>query len=330
MKTARVVMQLALAGVVIPTAAADEPSGRFVLGAGFSSDEGFLASAEVANDDLFGSGQALSLTASMSARRQMFLLRHDVPDVLGSGFDLRTELFDTRRQLPGFERRGSGGAITLSHALGPSTRGYLRYRVEEVGVTFDGIARATAVGLGEGRFATLRAGVVHDTLDARFAPTRGTRYELWGEVADRGLGSEHDLMRIGGSFDHARDLGRFTLRLHGDGTHVRSREPGGVPLSQRLYHDGHGELSGYPFGSITDGATFEARGRVELELPVWRAAGLSIATFAEAGVRDTSMYPAVGVSILWRSPIGPLRFDWAIPLDRGGGGPAVFSFGAGF
>jgi outer membrane protein assembly factor BamA len=37
---------------------------------------------------------------------------------------------------------------------------------------------------------------------------------------------------------------------------------------------------------------------------------------------------SVGVSIIWRSPIGPLRFDWALPLDGERRG-AQFLFGLG-
>jgi outer membrane protein insertion porin family len=70
----------------------------------------------------------------------------------------------------------------------------------------------------------------------------------------------------------------------------------------------------------------EAVGRAELEVPIWKAAGLSLAGWADAGLRynaDSMWGPtdspllrrSVGFSIIWRSPIGPLRFDWAIPLD---------------
>ena len=35
---------------------------------------------------------------------------------------------------------------------------------------------------------------------------------------------------------------------------------------------------------------------------------------------------AYGFGLIWRSPIGPLRFDWAKPID---GGPTRFIFGIG-
>ena len=292
-------------------ARADEPTGRFELGAGFSPDDGFLAHAEIAQDDLFDTGQRLSLSADLTARWQAFRIAHGADDVLGTGLDLQTELFTERRALPGFTREGTGGAITLGRQLDGATRAYLRYRIEDVAVALDPAPARIAPGrLGDGLLATLRAGLVHET--------RGHRLELWAETADRRLGSDHELMRIGASLDHARPLGPLTLRLHGRGSLVRA--PGGVPLAERLFHDGHADVRGYPIGAIASGDTFEGLGRAELELPVWRAAGLSVAGFADAGLRgsgnaDLRLHRSVGASILWRSPIGPLRFDWAIPLD---------------
>jgi outer membrane protein assembly factor BamA len=42
-------------------------------------------------------------------------------------------------------------------------------------------------------------------------------------------------------------------------------------------------------------------------------------------------FRAVGAGIIWRSPIGPLRFDWAFPLDgKDRDRVFVFNVGAGF
>lgn len=325
----------------VPTVAlAAEPSGRFEIGAGFDSDEGFLAHAGVYQDDLFHTGQRLALTADLGARWQAFRLRHEVDDLLGSGLDFETELFHERQARHGFTREGNGGQVTVSRALGAHTRGYLRYRVEDVDVDVDGgeIARALqppTPALGEGLIATLRAGAIYDTLDDRILPTRGTRLEAYAETADRSLGSEHEWLRLGGSLDHARPLGPLTLRVHGRADYLRSAD-GAVPLSARLQHDGHRDIRGYPFGSLDElrltpdgavaaGDNFEGLGRVELELPVWKRAGLSIAVFGEAALRGNTdrawgetgveLYRSAGASIIWRSPIGVLRFDWAIPFD---------------
>ncbi len=334
------------------------PTGRFELGAGYAPDEGLILHAGVVQDDLFGTGQRLALTTELSALGHRFHLGHEVADLLGSGLDLRTELYATRRQRPGFAREAHGGALTVGRRLDRATRVYVRYRAERVGVALDdpdaaAAAAALARGLpaartGDGRLAALGAGIAHDTRDDRLLPRAGTRLELFAERAAPALGSEVSLLRLAAAADHARPLGPFTLRLQARGAHVRSLDGLPVPLAERLHHGGHRDLRGYPLDAlglvvrdghrVAAGADSRLDGRVELELPVWRAAGLSIAAFADLGVRHNadpgwgptgaSLHPAVGASIIWRSPIGPLRFDWAIPLDGRDRRPA-FLFGLG-
>ena len=118
-----------------------------------------------------------------------------------------------------------------------------------------------------------------------------------------------------GVAEHARPLGPFTLRLHGHATAVHSRDPMGVPLAFRLQHEGHAALRGYALETGTlAGHNVAAVGKVELELPLVPKWGLSVAGFADAGWRynaDAAWGPrgallqrSVGVSVIWRSPIG--------------------------
>ena len=49
----------------------------------------------------------------------------------------------------------------------------------------------------------------------------------------------------------------------------------------------------------------------------WADAGLRQNTDSMYGSTDRPlMQHSVGLSLIWRSPIGPLRFEWGIPLDR--------------
>jgi outer membrane protein assembly factor BamA len=145
----------------------DPPTGRFVVGAGFSSDESFIAHAGIAQDDLFGTGQKLSLTADLSMLRQDFLVAHEVPDLLGSGLDLRSELYSRRRVYDTFARESSGGALTLGHQLDRTTRIYARYRFEHVAMNmnagyFDQAAR-TACPDASATARTRRSGPASST-----------------------------------------------------------------------------------------------------------------------------------------------------------------------
>lgn len=292
-----------------------KPTGTFEIGVGYSPDDGFIAHAEVVQPDLFRTGRKLALTADMSAIRQRAALTYDVP--LSPNLTLNTGLFTQRRDFTRFAREGTGGELGLTYKLDRHTRIYGRYRIEAVAIT-DVVQQKPmhSIAEGSGTVATLGAGIVHDTLDG-LIPRRGTRIEVFTERADPRWGSSTRFERSGGSLDLARAVGPLTLRLHGHAAFIR----GDAPLSERLQHDGHAEVRGYALDSVSPlGSKLEAVGRVELETPSWK--GLSLAAWFDAGMRedpdrsrDPLLQRSVGLSLIYRSPIGPMRLDVAVPLD---------------
>ena len=70
----------------------EKPTGTFQIGAGFSSIESFVAQAQIAQNNLFGRGQNLSLQATLSRIRTIANLRFaDIPS---------PARFDDREVLP--------------------------------------------------------------------------------------------------------------------------------------------------------------------------------------------------------------------------------------
>lgn len=320
----------------------EPPTGTFMLGAGYSSVEGFIASASIAQDDLFRTGTHLSLHARLSARRQLFLLRFVDPDVLGSKLGLGVDLYNDVKQRPGFERGGAGGSLMLSHPIVGKLRAFVGYRIEEVEVTPEATfsARATDMlpPLVGGTLSALRAGVVYDTLDRRIAPLRGSNIGASIEVADARLGSDLHFTRTEAWAQTHQPIGPLTLHLSGSLTTITG--PGGAPRSERLFLDSMHELRGYmplEFGPVDRmgvpvGGEAKLLGSAELEVPLIRQIGLSATAFADVGglfdrAAGSQIGRSVGVGLLWRSPIGPLRFSWALPLD--GSDELVFGFGIG-
>ena len=320
----------------------EPPTGTFVLGAGFSSDEGFIASASIAQDDLFRTGSHLSLHARLSARRQLFLLRFVDPDVLGSRLGLGVDLYNDVKQRPGFERGAAGGSLTLSHPIVGKLRAFVGYRIEEVEVTPEATLAARATDMlppfAGGTLSALRTGVVYDTLDRRIAPLRGSNIGASIEIAGSRLGSDLRFARTEAWAQTHQPIGPLTLHLSGSLTTISG--PGGAPRSERLFLDSMQELRGYmplAFGPVDSmgmpvGGEAKVLGSAELEVPLIRRIGLSATAFADVGglfdrTAGSQIGHSVGLGLLWRSPIGPLRFSWALPID--GSDKPVFVFGIG-
>lgn len=310
--------------------------GVFAIGAGYSSVESFVAMATIAQPDLFGTGDGLALTARISKLRQLFALRFTDPSLFRSGYALTADLFHDERVLPGFTRVSSGGALTLSREVAPHLHAFATYRLEQVSQRTDvaWIARSIRdVAPLDPLLSSLRGGLEYNTLDDPLLPTRGTRIGGSIEVADRRLGSDVNLLRTEAWASTHAPLGPLTLHLGGR----MSAVSGEVPRTERLFLDPRevrgfmpGELGPLDGWGMPAGGTMKVTGRAELELPLIRKAGISAVGFLDAGgVLERGLGASgmsYGVGFVWRSPIGPLRFDWAWRPD---GGPPVFGFGIG-
>ena len=312
-----------------------KPPGLFQIGAGFSSVESFIATATIAQDNLFGTGKGLALSARISKLRQLFALRYSDPAILGSDYGFAIDLVHDERVLPGFTRKSSGGALTLSREIAPHLRVFGTYKLEAVeAIDPLAVARTTAPLAGTTLLSSLRGGLEYNTLDDPYMPMRGTRIGGSIEIADRRLGSDVNLMRTEAWASTHAPLGPLTLHLGGRVSTIS----GDVPRTERLFLDPR-EIRGFmpdELGPVDGwgmpaGGTMKLSGRAELEAPLIRRLGISAVGFLDAGgVLDrgagtTGM--SYGVGLVWRSPIGPLGFDWAWRPD--GGGP-VFGFGFGF
>lgn len=330
------------------------PTGTFSVGAGFSTDDGFIASAAVRQPNLFGRGQDLSLTARLSERRQLYLLHFGEPHLGDSDVGLGVDLYNSAQEWPGFTRNAAGGALTLSRPLGHHTVGFVGYRLEDVSVDpaaplvsermIEPGAWDPALMMRGGVLSSVRTGIVHDTRDRPLFPRRGTVAGAWIERADPQLGSDIDLTRGAAYASQHLPVGPFTLHLGGAVEGVTSRDPRGVPLSERLQLDGSSELRGYAPGSlgpslggIALGGNLKATARGELEFPIAERIGLSGSIFFDAGgVVDlegragSAFGQSVGVGLTWQSPIGPLQVGVAYPLDGEGGPEIMFGIGVTF
>lgn len=324
--------------------ATKKATGTFEVGAGYATDDGFVARATIAQANLFGTGDLLALDASISARRQLFDLRFGAPHVLDSDFRLDTTLYSERRILPGFARSAVGAAATLSHPLDDHVTAFATYRIERVDPTGgdDPVHRATDptetyLAPHPYTLATLRAGLAYSTLDHPLFPLHGSSLGASIEVADPRLGSDLRYTRVDAYASTHQPLGPLTLHLSGRVAAIGSPDAAGVPSTERLFLDGSRDLPGFLPGALGPpvGGNLMALGRAELEVPLSKRLGLSLVGFYAAGsVYDWhgngGIGQSAGIGLLWRSPLGPLRIDFAIPIGGGGAPGLVFGLGGAF
>ncbi|MDP9033436.1 MAG: outer membrane protein assembly factor BamA [Myxococcota bacterium] len=374
--------------IVVNIEVAEKATGTFQVGAGFSSIESFIATAQVQQANLFGNGQALALQAQVSALRQLVTLRFFEPYFLDSDWNSSIELYDTLYVFPDFSRRSVGGSLTFGYALvQPWLRLSLTGTLEWDSVdtspsnTFFGAAPGFASVFQQlplanlfnsGRVASLRPSITLDTRDNRLFPTAGVFLQASTELASEVVGSEFNYLRhrftgrfyypLGGS--NGMPGSGFVIKLNTEFGLITSPDPQGVPIFQRYFLGGILDVRGFTLRSIGPrlpltqgldpnslpianganvGGNLQAYENLELEFPILDKVGIRGVVFFDAGnawntedqfcrttpapqfphvVSPCFSFPgslgylrtSVGAGVRWFSPLGPLRFEWGVPL----------------
>lgn len=260
--------------VIINFEIGERPTGTFQVGAGFSSVENFIATAQVQQANLFGNGQSLALQAQFSSLRQIVSIRFFEPYFFDSDWSFSTELFDQVYVFPDFSRQSLGGSLTYGYAL---IQPWLRLSLTGT-IQYDKVSTATTNSFlgtssgyasvfqrlplanlfNDGRTISLRPALIYDTRDNRLFPTKGLYLQLSTEWADTLLGSELQFLRhrftgrayypLGGNTGQPGS--GFVLKLNTEFGYITSPSSEGVPIYQRFFLGGILDMRGYRLRTV--------------------------------------------------------------------------------
>jgi outer membrane protein assembly factor BamA len=291
---------------------AEDRTGTFQIGAGYRTDDSFMASAVVAKNGLFGPDSRLALEAAIDARRQRLGIVVEDGNLFDSGVGLRLEGYHDERLLPGFTRKATGVSLELRREILTDVAAFVGYRLENVTAAYEPGERRYRLG-------TLTTGLEYATGETRVGFALAT--------SGRRLGSEVEQSRVETWASHREAVGPFIVHASARGRMFLEdpRQNGKRVDSELIYFDGSSDIRGYAPGALggARGGNLLWTARGELELPIVKRWGLSLVGWADAGFMASDGFLETGASlgggILWHSPIGPLRLDLALPV---GGAPA--------
>jgi outer membrane protein insertion porin family len=245
---------------------AEKATGTFQIGAGFSSIESFIATAQVQQANLFGRGQSLSLQAQVSGLRQLVNVRFFEPYFFGSDWSTSVDLYDQLRIYDSFQQQSLGGALTFGYPLmAPWLRANLTYTGESVKVTTGsgGTLLGTSAAVSyfqrlplanlfqDGFLSSLRAGLVWDTRDNRLFPKNGVFLQASSELASPIFLSENNFLRHRATARFYYELADgFVLKSNSEFGFVSSPNPQGVPIFARFFLGGIFDMRGYRLRSV--------------------------------------------------------------------------------
>ncbi len=298
----------------------ERPTGTFQVGAGFSSIESFIATAQVQQANLFGRGQSLSLMAQLSGLRQLVDIRLVEPYLLDTRISAQFNVFDQLRVYSGFSLNSRGGSVSLGYPLlGPDLAAAVTYTLKNDQVdtstssTFFGTASASTVFqrlplanlFTSGLTSSIKPTLTYDTRNNRLFPSAGVYVQASSELALAELGSTNQFIRNHLTARLYYPLSsRITLKLNSDSGIVTSPSGNGVPIFARYFLGGIFDVRGYRLRTVgprlplktalDENASFYGNGAViggnlqyfqnlELEFTIIEAVGLKGVLFTDLG-----------------------------------------------
>jgi translocation and assembly module TamA len=157
----------------------------------------------------------------------------------------------------------------------------------------------------------------------------GRRFDLDIRGASDALGSDTSFLQLRTSAKWVHSLGsRTRLLSHARAGYTIKQKLQALPASVRFFAGGDRSVRGYAYNSL---GPVDANGKViggsrllegGLELEQMVSADWGVAAFADSGSAFSDSNPdfstGVGLGLRWYSPIGPVRLDFAHPLDGSG------------
>lgn len=344
----------------------EKPTGTFQVGAGFSSVENFIGTAQITQSNFFGWGQSASLSAQISSLRQLLQLQFVEPYFLDTQWTFAFDFYRTEADYTSFIRESTGGNLTFGHPLPfldtDDIRLFATYTLEDVGVRGSSRFFEPIAGIFQsGVTSSLRLSINWDTRNNRLFPSKGFVQSASVETAPSWLGSELEFTRYTGVSRWYFPLPwRLVFKTQAQIGYITFPEE---PLiSEQYFLGGINSVRGYTLRSISpEKEVAQNRGdpqsalspfavggnkqviiNTELEFPILESVGVRGVLFYDLGNAwaidqayfdntefdlPLGLFHSVGFGFRWFSPIGPLRFEWGFPLTpRDFDEPMLFEF----
>ncbi len=324
------------------------------FGGGYSTTDGVIGDVAIEDRNIFGTGRHVKLKLSGSLVKLQAEASFTEPHLLGTnvagGFDLFYRDYDASRQ-SSYKSQKIGGALRAGYALSENVTGSVNYtfaqnKLYDVGATASAAIKEATGGGSSNTYYTSSVGygLAYDTRDNRKLPTSGSSFVLAQDFAGPG----GDVRYIKSTID-ARTYYKAAenITLVGRATAGSITGWGGQDVRLLdMYYLGNETVRGFATAGIGPRDTFStnrdalggtnyisttAEARFGLPL-IPDEIGLRGAIFADAGSlfgtsaaaaklpgiagANAALRASVGAGLIWDSPIGPLRADYAFPLAK--------------
>lgn len=336
--------------VVLIVDVIDQSTGNFGVGAGYATGgEGFIVEASIEEKNFLGRGQYIRVAASGGAKTRNYSISFTEPYFLGYRLAAGFDLFKTESRIyDNYSYQDQGFSLRVTAPITNDLSTTFRYNYKEMDYTTDGFLLLSRpyqdlVNGSPWVTSSISNSFNYNTLDTGVLPHEGIIASVTQEFA--GLGGDSQFYKLSGKV-----RGYYTLSdeqdiigsLSGAAGHVLSTDGGHLNVFDQ-FTLGADDIRGFansgigprmnrnddPLGGTT---FFTASAEVTFPLPgVSQDAGFRGGFFLDAGTLygndvkvtkgkllgdELNLRASAGASLIWASPFGPLRVDYAVPFMK--------------
>ena len=320
---------------------------RHLIGGGvsYSTIDGAALEGYWMHRNLFGHGESLRFDASVSrigaedvenfSYKLATTFRR--PGVFTPDTDLTLKLSGERETVDTYESSTIAAKVGVEHRFSPVLTGASAVNVEWADIN-------DAFGNNTYLIASLPSKLDYDTRDNKLDPTEGLRGTIDAEpLAEFNAGTIALITK--GSLSGYWAFGeseRFVLAGRGALGTIVGGDTEDIPATRRFFLGGGGSIRGFEYRTVGPAVNGEVVGglsffETSLELRMRVTDTIGIVPFIDAGAAYEDPLPdfaeeisiGAGIGIRYYTPLGPLRFDIAVPLTGDNDNAFAFYVGLG-
>jgi translocation and assembly module TamA len=316
----------------------EAPAHVVSLGGLYSTDLGAALNASWTDRNLFGNGEKLTLSAAATELGGTASLQPGynvgaqllLPAWLQPGQQLQFNAAALRQYLETYQQTAFTAGATLTRKFSDQLSGSVGLALEQEQIIQVGVTSHYTL-------LSLPITLKFDNTDNLFEPTRGFRATATVTPAES-LGGQSGntpfvtLQANGSTYIDLSGNGRSILALRALVGAIAGATQFQIPPDQRLYAGGSDTVRGYkyqwisphfpfPYEKIPEGGTAMDAGTIEFRQRI--GAKFGAVAFVDAGQVNATNTPfggpldvGAGVGVRYFTSFGPIRLDFAVPLNR--------------
>ena len=311
----------------------EKPSSEFGIMIGYGSIEKIRGRIELTTSNLAGTARQIGTAFEANFIEQGISGSFTEPWTFRTHWRTDINIFLQFRQEPGYKTQTLGARVTLGRRLGFHTTVAASYRFENTDLT-----EVTALAYPKDldpHVRSLSLSITHDTRDNLFDTQSGTYIDWTNELAGSFLQGSNTFARSVMTLKFFRQIGQESII--GSAFEIGWMDFFGaseeIPLNERFYTGGPTSLRGFGYhlvGPLDEngkplGGQFKIVWNLfELRKAIYKLLGS--AAFVDIGnvwtdinaFRFGDLRPSVGIGLRINSPIGIVRLDYGVNVDRKG------------